>query len=234
YQADQFTTNSVPTAIQVEGPEWRAAVAAANPNSVAALLYNNFAPNLQGNFSNTCGASGDLPCTLENYPATEISGSGFASFADYLCADNTNPAIAAQFATLFGVTAADQAAMAGCSSIPGLRTGLISRNTPFLYDTVSVFKQQDNTPLGNLFNGHEGSLRLDYNWNDRNRFFTQFNWTRQNDQFGPGLPDSARGFFNPVKNTFPNFQFNYIRTFSPKIINEFKAGYAGNITLVKT
>src|SRR5262249_38874067 len=208
---------------------WRAAVAAANPNSLAALLYNTFAPNLIG----TPGVS------LNDYVA---NFTGFSdSFTDYLCPDNYGASTPAQMAQ---ATAAAQrlarvigvlpGETAGCSVAIPVQPGTFDRNSPFLFDTISVFKQQDNTPLGNLFNGHEGSLRLDYNWNDRNRFFTQMNWTRANDTFGPGLPDSARGFFNPVKNTFPNFQFNYVRTFSPHVINEFKAGYAGNITLTRT
>jgi hypothetical protein len=218
YQADHFLTNSVPSPVSVEGPEWRAAIAAARPNSVAALLYNNFAPSIQGTFSQT----------LRDYAGDD--------FSFWLCPDNSNLAIAQQFAQLIGVDANDQAALtaAECGTILPIQTGLISKDIPFLYDTVSIFKQQDNTPLGNLFNGHEGSVRFDFNMSDRNRFFTQMNWTRQNDRFGPGLVDSARGFFNPIKNTFPNFQFNYIHTFNPKILNEFKAGYAGNIGLIRT
>ena len=39
---------------------------------------------------------------------------------------------------------------------------------------------------------------------------------------------SFRGFLNPSKVTTPNFQFSYIHTFSPTVLNEFRAGYAGN------
>src|ERR1700691_3366461 len=45
YQGDRFLTSGTPATITVESPEWRSAVEAGAPNSVAALLYNNFAPS---------------------------------------------------------------------------------------------------------------------------------------------------------------------------------------------
>src|SRR5262249_28381595 len=81
------------------------------------------------------------------------------------------------------------------------------------------------------FNGNEASLRLDYNLNQNNRFFAQFNWSRARDQFY-GSPNLDRGFINPSKTTTPNFQLNYIHTLSSEVLNEFRAGYAGNGNVV--
>src|SRR5438132_4906680 len=69
YQGDRFTTSSVPSVIDSESPQWRAAVAATLPNSVAALLYNNFAPGVTGVPSTNCvdAAGNAAVCTLANY-----------------------------------------------------------------------------------------------------------------------------------------------------------------------
>src|SRR5262249_7684848 len=182
--------------------------------SVAALLYNNFAPGVQG----TCNAADDL----QSYFDGGFSGSGFATVGDYL-----NPANYPDAATANRIISRLTPLIGPGGTFP--TTGV-----PFTCQTVSTFKQQVNTPLGNLFEGNEGMLRLDYNMSDKNRLFTEFNWQRQTDKFGPGLPQSARGFTNPVKNTFPNFQFNFIHTFSPRVINEFRAGYLANVTLTHT
>src|SRR6266852_517748 len=48
YQGDRFKTTGTPESTLQESPEWRQAVIAAQPNSVAALLYKNFVPNLSG------------------------------------------------------------------------------------------------------------------------------------------------------------------------------------------
>src|SRR5207248_3053418 len=60
------------------------------------------------------------------------------------------------------------------------------------------------------------------------------NWQTSSDQYGPGLVQSARGFTNPLKGKFPNFQFNEVHTFSPTLLNEFRAGYLANLTLINT
>src|SRR5207302_3097391 len=55
YQGDRFTTASPPSPVQVESPQWRAAVASVLPNSVAALLYKDFTPAVQVTPSGTIG-----------------------------------------------------------------------------------------------------------------------------------------------------------------------------------
>jgi len=103
YQGDRFLTSS-PGPVQVESPQFRSATIVAFPNSVAALLYKNFAPSTQGT----------LPTTLRQY-VTSRDGP-LSRFADYLCPgmldpSDFNPAAAAtltnRFAQLFGVEQAD-------------------------------------------------------------------------------------------------------------------------------
>jgi hypothetical protein len=77
----------------------------------------------------------------------------------------------------------------------------------------------------NLFDGNEASLRLDYNFSQSDRFFTQFKWARSRNRFNAS-PNLSRGFQNPSTATTPNFQFSYIHVFTPTVLNEFRAGYA--------
>ena len=220
-QGDRFKTSSTPQTVIVESPEWRQAVATAFPNSVANLLYGNFAPTLPG----TGGV------TLNQYAPAAPAGfpAGTPDFDQWLCARDTLPAgVAAKMATMIGVTAMDQAVMRadGCTNIPGIQNGAMSRSAPFEQNGISILGSQTQS-IGNLFNGNEWSARLDYNWNSSNRLFAQFNYLRETDSFGPCPTTScARGFSNPSRNIFPNGQFSYIHTFSPTILNEFRAGYA--------
>src|SRR5216683_3716897 len=210
YQGDRFKTTGTPESITEESPEWRAAVAAADAatgtQSTANLLYQNFKPTLSGSVATTL----DQFVTQLN-PATgqPYSPSGLQGYNQFLCADNTNAAIAARWATIMGVTAADQAAMTtdGCSSIPALQTGTMNRASPFELSSVAIFGSQTQT-LGNLFNGNEASGRIDFNPSASNRLFVQFNWLKQSDIFGPCSSACTRGFTNPAKNSFPTGNFS--------------------------
>jgi outer membrane receptor protein involved in Fe transport len=230
YQGDRFTTSGTPETVVQESPEWRQAVEAASPDSTAALLYKDFAPSVGGTPS----------ATLDQYITSGGEPYGF-SYGDYLCPDYVGPALAAKFQYLLGVTAADQTAMgqplastgAPCSAIPGLMNGAISRDTPFLTSSVAIFKSQTQS-LGNLFNGNEASGRIDYNWNAANRMYLQFNWMHTTDSYGPCNSACTRGFSNPAKYYYPNGQFNYVHTFSPTVLNEFKLGYTQNNLSIST
>ena len=223
YQGERFVTAAPPFPVFVETPEFRQAVIAAFPDSVAALLYSNFPPE-------PTGIRGTL--SLNQYVPQGFSGSGFTSFAEYLCPDFTGPVFAGRFATLFGVTAQDQADMAAfCTPglIPALQAGVFDRDSPFLLDTVAVIKTQSEfLTAGNLFHGNEASLRLDYNFSQNDRVFAQMNWSRRSDRFSPLFPFAQlRGFALPYKLTASNFQLSYVHVFSPRLLNEFRAGYAG-------
>jgi hypothetical protein len=221
YQGDRFKTTGTPESTLQESPEWRQAVIAAQPNSVAALLYKNFVPNL----------SGSTAFTLDDFVLGGASPFGLMGYDQFLCADNTTPAVAARWATIMGVTAADQAAMttAKCSSIPAIQAGTMSRGAPFEVSSVAIFSSQVQT-LGNLFNGNEASGRIDFNPNASNRLFLQFNWLKTTDSFGPCSAACTRGFSNPTRNIFPSGMFSYVHTFSPTVLNEFRAGYTQNNT----
>ncbi len=90
---------------------------------------------------------------------------------------------------------------------------------------MATFGTQTQT-LGNLFNGNEGSLRLDYNWNTNNRIYINYNYDRETDSFGPCNIACTRGFSNPNRDLFPQARLSWVHTFSPTILNEFRAGYA--------
>ena len=62
-------------------------------------------------------------------------------------------------------------------SIPVVQTGTLNRSASIQENSVATVETQTQT-LGNLVNGNEASLRLDYNWNANNRFFVNYNYTR--------------------------------------------------------
>ena len=140
-------------------------------------------------------------------------------------------AISNKFAALFGVEQADIDYMnqpANCASGSPYSTavaGAFGRDLPFLMNVLNVGNSQ---VAENLFNGNEASMRLDYNLSSNNRLFGQFNWSKAADQFYGGNKTQLRGFYTPSITTTPNFQFSYIHTFTPTLLNEFRAGYVGN------
>jgi Carboxypeptidase regulatory-like domain len=227
YQGDHFRESAPPSTLTVESPEFEQAVIAALPNSAAALLYKSFPPTHAG------APVSDLTGYLPNEP------DGFSSFTNYLCANNSTPLIASRIAAVIGVTAQDNVnlAAAGCPVLP-LQAGTFPRTgVPFELSAISFngSQNQNNVGEGNLFNGWEGSARLDYNFGSKDRLFTQLNWNRLNDSFGfPNTVSQSNGrgsaFLNPVIQKFPNGQISYIHTFSPAVLNEFRAGYTLNVT----
>jgi hypothetical protein len=241
-QGDRFSSDAVPTTITQESQAWRTAVIDANTafsaaegapglNSPAAVLYQDF---------------GKLnPGTPTGLTANAYTG---GNYAPLLCLDST-PGVGLglgggppngfgglttlqhqKLGYLFGVTAADQTAMAaaGCVNIPGLQTGTLDRGASIQELSVSSFGTQTQS-LGNLFNGNEGSLRIDYNRNTNNRFYINVNYLRETDTFG-ACPTSAcaRGFAQPLRSLFPTGSLSFVHTFSPTILNEVRVGYTQN------
>ncbi len=112
--------------------------------------------------------------------------------------------------------------------------GTLDRSASIQETSVGVQKNQTQS-FGNLFNGNEGSLRLDYNWNANNRAFISANYLRETDKYGPCPTTScSRGFSNPTRNLFPQGSFSYVHTFSPTILNELRVGYLQNNTGIIT
>ncbi|HXE90166.1 MAG TPA: carboxypeptidase-like regulatory domain-containing protein [Terriglobales bacterium] len=218
YQGNRFRTFSNPVPVTLEGPEFRSAVlstfgpgtAGGGANgSVSALLYGDFLPFAQGN---PIGSFNDLV------------GDGYFG----LCPDFTGNAVtSANIANLIGVTAADQTALAaaGCTTIPAIQAplGSFSRTANYLYEGLNIAPSRLQA---NLRDGNEYSARIDWNVGTNDRIFAQFAYGQQNDILGGTT--GGRGFTNPTRFTFPNGQFNYIHTFSPTILNEFRFGYAGS------
>ena len=242
YQDNHFRESAPPSTVTVESPEWRQAVISALPNSTAALLYKNFPATVTGSPTpNDTGVTSSPFIDLTTYVQSgAFSDSGLTDFPALLCPDNTNAAIAASFAALAGVTAADQTAMgaAGCSTIPAIQAGAFPRTgVPFLHNTIALNGSQSqlNTGEGNLRNGWEGSARIDYNVTSKDRLLFQLEWNRFPDSFGfPNTVSNSNGrgpgFLNPALAKSPNGQISFIHTFSPTVLNEFRAGYALNVT----
>jgi Carboxypeptidase regulatory-like domain len=248
YQGSRFINSQAETVTE-ESPQWRTAVANADANtgvnSVANLLYSNFAPALSGN----------TLFTMDQYIANQSpdTTSGFASYADYLCPDSyvamggtmsQANVLAARMQSILGVVpVVDNATPlvntgAPCSTPLAAQPGTVGRDPvtgsssmPFQLTSAAVFKQRTD---GNFNNGNAYSAKLDYNWNQSNRFSANFNWQRNTDEFGPCSPACTRGFSNPNIIRSPNAEFSFVHTFSPTILNEFRAGYAQNVNLIGT
>ncbi len=92
YQGDRFTTSGTPQTITVESPAWRHAVIAAQPNSVAALLYQNFSPAIAGSQLSTLNSY--APATDGNSSTDPNVGRGARGNARltsrWLCPDFNN------------------------------------------------------------------------------------------------------------------------------------------------
>ena len=225
YQGEKFLTSS-PGPVVTESAQFRSATISAFPNSVSALLYSNFPPE----------GHGTPFATLRQYIGPSF-GSRFKTFADYLCPANTDAAsatpgaISRKLAALIGVEQADidQMNSPGAGGCPGgspysvPTPGAFNRDAEFGDITISPNKSQLD---GNLFDGNEASFRLDYNLNSKNRFFSQFNWARSGDKYSNF--NGLRSFTSPSTLTTPNFQISFIHTFSPTLLNEFRAGYSQN------
>ena len=247
YEGDRFITSNA-ASISEESPQWRTAVEQADTNtdtaSVAGLLYKNFTPKLSGGLLNT----------MDSYIATTSpnTSSGFSSYADYLCPDNYGPAglnlpnpaaIAARMQSILGVVASDNSVPltytgSPCSSPMSTQAGTVGRDPitgsssmPFQLASAAEFNTRT---VGNFFNGKRYSARVDYNWNTNNRISGNYQWQRNTDDFGPCGPTCTRGFSNPQIVRSPNAQFSYVHTFTPTILNEFRAGYAQNVNLIGT
>jgi hypothetical protein len=253
YQGSRFITSQANT-IAEESPEWRQAVAQADASSgvtsVANLLYSKFAPSLKG----------QPLFTLDQYITgvePNATTAGFGSYADFICPDNySSPlgfgmsqtqanAIAARMQSILGVVPTVDNSVpltytgAPCQtpfSSPVL--GTVGRdqvtgisNMTFQESSAAIFSSQTT---GNLFNGNEYSGRLDYNWNANNRLSANVNYSRATDKFGPCSPACTRGFSNPLIQRSPNGQLGWVHTFTPTLLNEFRAGYSQLVTLIGT
>jgi hypothetical protein len=232
-QGDRFKTQGTPQTVIQETAAWRQAVIGANAasglNSTAALLYSDFAPHNPGTSTGL---------TADGYFTN--AKTGLVDYSKALCLDNGFGGYTTlqhqKLISIFGVTGTDitNLGAAGCTNIPIAQGGtlLAGRATTSIQESsVATFGSQTQT-LGNLFNGNEASLRIDYNWNSNNRFYISYNYDRNTDSFGPCNAACTRGFGNPFRGLFPQGSLSFVHTFSPSVLNEFRAGYADNNTLI--
>src|SRR6266852_3848077 len=221
-----------------------------NPVSLDQYLQTS-APNFTSGF----GCVGGLN------PDTGNCDSGQADYADYLCPDSYSTglggspsqaaAIATRMQAILGVVpAVDNARVLTLTGAPcgggtyfnsSMPTGTVGRDpstgvSSLPFQLTSAATSRTRTASGsNFFNGRRMSGRLDYNWNTNNRLSGNFQWQRNTDEFGPcPLPDCTRGFQNNNIVRSPNGQFSYTHTFSPTVLNEFRAGYVQNVNLIGT
>ena len=236
-QGDRFKSSGTPITELQETKAWRDAVIAADDaanatndpnivtNSTAALLYKNFAPSVAGISDN--GLSADEYMNAFNGVPF---GTPNPDYTPFLCGGVGTPLQTQKWINIFGVNATESAAC----EIPEV-TGTLDRTAIIQQNSVAIFKTQvGGLANANLFNGNEASLRVDYNWNANNRFFIQYNYNRQTDQYGPCNASCTRGFSNPLRNNFPQGSLSYVHTFSPSILNEARLGYLQNNAKITT
>lgn len=238
YQGDRFITATSPQPFFVESPAWQTAVAGAAiaglPGSVAGLLYSNFPSSLVGTPVATLNEYGSGTLAL-----LDSTTPGIPDFGWYLCPssylglphDPTGVNTAQAMANIIGVLPTDYTTTA-CGAPLAVQAGTFgSRDNFFLNSTVSIAQSQGQ---GNLFHGNEALLRLDWVPREKDRFSAEFNWYKASDAFQPTSSTGVRGFVNPTKTLFPHFSFSWVHTFNPRIVNEFRAGYVGNVALIST
>lgn len=225
-------------------------VGGSNPTSTDNYLVNTTA--------NDTGLGCVLDFTQDPAPCT-----GVANYADYVCPDTYSMGfgiplaqaniMAARMQNLLGVVpSVDGKAPLTylsshnnpvfCSTPLTQNNGFIQRDPttgfsamPFQVSSVSVFKSQTGSGIAsNLFNGNEYSMRLDYNWNASNRLSLSYDHVRTTDKYGPCSTSCSRGFTNPITGRTPNGNLGWVHTFSPGVLNEFRAGYAQNTSLIHT
>jgi outer membrane receptor for ferrienterochelin and colicin len=233
-QGDRYKSQASPINIQQESPAWSSAVIAANTasglNSTAALLYSDFPVHNAGTPLSTPN------CPIYNANCYFTPAPGLPpDYSNALCLDNGfggyTSLMHQKLISIFGVTPTDITNLGATTCVlkPAVQAGTLDRTVSILQSSVATFGTQTQS-LGNLFNGNEASLRIDYNWNTNNRFYINYNYNRQTDSFGPGNIAATRGFSNPTRNNFPAATLSFVHTFSPRVLNEFRAGYLQNNT----
>ncbi len=202
YQQDHFISDAQPQSIQIESPEFRAAVIGAEPGTVAQLLYHDF-PSL-----------------------TPVSGCSTIA---------QGPGGAPVITGTDGTVSTEPLSAVGWinARINALNAALPTAGIPYECSSVALFGTQVQS-IGNLFQGKEASGRIDYQASEKNRFFFQYNWLRETDNYGPCATPCTRGFTNPTRNIFPTGQVVWDSTITPTVVNEARVGYTQNNTSIKT
>jgi hypothetical protein len=251
YEGLRFRT-AVPKLLEVETPEWRAAVRAAAPGSTADYLYSQFPfpTNPTGGFTNletvvNITTANDIGIPLEDLPGgsrymayldpcfvNSYLGIGAPAFSGGPSWGNAQ-AFANRMAAIMGVTAEESAIIqsdidANCPgqfTNPGAQAGTFPRDG----NIKGLVNAQFLTRTTGVFhNGDTATSRVDYQ-TDKHRLFGRYIHFIYKDPAIDTIDSQFRGFKVPSDYSFPNAAFGWVYSISPTFVNEFRAGYTRNV-----
>lgn len=173
------------------------------------------------------------PCFVSSIGAVGIPA-GVASLPNLTWG---NPqTIANNSAKLFGVTAAENAQItaniaAGCPGsglvAPGVQSGAISRSAVM---EGFINASGSSRTKGVFSDGNKYTAKGDFQ-GDKNRISVRWSFSETKDP-SPTPTTGIRGFSNPSTPATTGAAFNFVHTFSPTIVNEFRAGFSRDVTSV--
>lgn len=199
----------VPELEEMETPAFRSLVETAAPNSVAALLYKNFpGPTPPAATTQTLGTYLTQTSTGGCNPAFTPAASG-----------NVDAACVASY---------------GLSPTSGLGAALIAGAGTPTYGPVDAAAEVET--YSQFYDGNQFSGRIDYS-GDKNKVFGSYFFDRFADpHYTPaangGAPSAlvgVRGFASPNTQSDPHLALNWVRTISPTMVNEMRAGWVRNV-----
>ncbi|MHB8652722.1 MAG: carboxypeptidase-like regulatory domain-containing protein [Terriglobia bacterium] len=233
YEGERFRT-AIPSQFFVESPAFHQAVISAMPNSVAALLYKNFpgpAPvsgletvsDYIGNGPDTGSISGYTdPCFMSNNQGVGTPAAGGTFWG--------NPqTVANNLAKVLGVTASENLATtadiaANCPGMgftaPAVQAGTIARDAVM---AGFVNSGGSSRTKGVFYDGNKYTAKGDYS-GETNRMSARWSFSKNSDP-NPTPTTGIRGFSNPFVGSTTGAAYSFVHTFSPTIVNEFRAGY---------
>lgn len=141
--------------------------------------------------------------------------------------------VANRFASLMGVTAQENAQIqsniaSACPGMglvaPGVQTGSIARSA-FMTGLASA--AVPTRTQGVFYNGDQYTGRIDYQ-GDKLRVFGRFIEFLKKDPNNTTATSQVRGFYVPQTSSFPSAAASIVYSFSPTLVNEFRAGYTRN------
>jgi hypothetical protein len=212
------TRVAIPEREVVETSQWRDLVMSNAPNSVAALLYKNFpGPAVSSNVCEAGSATPTNACSL-SLADYVVNASGNCNTLDADC--------------LTGAGANLQAYHIDPNSNLG-KAILANPDMPMLGITnaAALLHSRDQ-----FYTGNQWSAKLDWQA-DKDKIYGRFFFDRTADPFytpatNGGLPSAfsaVRGFQNAAKYDYPSFAFSWTHSFSPKVLNDFRAGYSRSV-----
>ena len=245
YEGERFRTG-VTSQFFSETPAFRQAVITALPNSVAALLYKNFPGPVPTSgllpVSDPVGKTGyieNAPDTgsVDRYtdPCSVFNNMGVGTQAVGAVNWGNAQTVANNLSKVIGVTAGENAATtadiaANCPGMgftaPAIQAGTIARGT-----AMAGFANASGSSRtkGVFYDGNKYTAKGDYQ-GEKNRMTARWSFDETKDP-NPTPTTSIRGTANPATVADAGASFSFIHTFSPTIVNEFRAGFTrGRIT----